>query len=319
MPRPVPTFRKFVGHQKQVDLLLRQLLGAKSRGEPFPTTLFSGPSGVGKTLLAESLAEEYGTRLIESNGHESLEEFASRFTSAKAGDIRYIDEVHRASPRVQELLFEVIDKRRVPNIFEKSDESTDDLPFIEIAPCTVIMATDQPGKLMNALIKRAELHIRLGYYSDREMREITDRLAADFGMLLSPQARGRIATASLGLPRKAKHMLLNLRRQYPDAKHRQLSISDTQKFFRAFEIDAKGLEKMDRDYLRFLKKHGRSSLESLALGLGFDVDYVRRQMEPVLIRAGLISIGSGGRQLTDTGQDWINKICMKQGVSNGHN
>lgn len=311
MPRPVPTFRKFIGHKRQVDLLRRQLAGAKSRGEPFPTTLFSGPSGVGKTLLAESLAQEYGTQLIETNGHESLEEFAVRFTSARTGDFVFVDESHRATPRVQELLYDVIDKQRIPNIFDRDDESDHDSPFFSINSCTVIMATDQPGKLMNALVKRAELHIRLGFYADREMREITDRLAADFGLLISPQGCGLIAKSALGLPRRAKHLLLNLRRHYTDAEFHQLSASEIRKFFSAFGIDLKGLEKMERDYLRVLAKSGRSSLDSLSLSLGVDVDFVRRQMEPILTRAGLVTIGSGGRSLTDAGRAWITQTTPK--------
>ena len=304
MPRPVPRFHRFVGQKPKVDLLRRQLDGARSWGEIFPPTLFTGPSGVGKTLLAESLAHEYGSKLHETNGHESLADFVGRFGGTQMGDFLFVDEAHRAASSVQELLYDVIDRCRVPNLNRTNDEGAGAGAYREIAPTTVILATDQPGKLLNALYKRAEIHIQLGFYSVREMRTIVDRMASDIDLLLSAQASSQIAKMAHGIPRIARHLLRNLRRHYANDNQRQLSVSEIREFANEFGFDKDGFQQRERDYLRHLARFRRSSLGSLSLALGLDEEYVQQQIEPILARAGLITIGPGGRRLTDEGQHW---------------
>lgn len=312
MSRPLPRFHDFVGQRKAVKLLARQLDGVKSRGEPFPHTAFFGPSGVGKTLLAKALAKEYGTNLIQANGFYTSEELASILSNVKACDFVFIDECHNLRPKAQELLYGVIDHLIIPDF--TTEKLTPDLTTEkntsrkEVAPCTIILATDQPGSLLNALDKRLQLKISLDYYATSELVEIAKLVATELDVLLSSQSANRIARISHGLPRAVKFHLRNLRNHFPDAERRQLTVDDIRGFMRAFGLDQRGLEARDRKYLRLLERHEKASLETLSSHLGLDADFVRRQVEPRLMRQSLICISSGGRQLTDSGREWISKF-----------
>jgi Holliday junction DNA helicase RuvB len=259
---------------------------------------------VGKTKFAWACSAEYGSALIYAHGSESIAELIAKCRDAKAGDFLFVDEAQSLATAAQELLYTVIDEQRVPKVGEESAESSDASSFIEIEPCTVVLATDTPGRLRNALRKRMELDIRLDYYSSREMRAIVDRIAADLNLLLSPQASNAIARVSGGIPRKAKHYLQILRRHILDAEDRQIAITDVRRFLRAWGIDDKGLSKVDRRYLRFLLNEGKASLAALAAHLGTDEEDVAREIEPTLRRLGFIKIDAG-RRLTTAGHEWI--------------
>jgi Holliday junction DNA helicase RuvB len=289
-----------------VELVRRQLAGAKSRGEPAPSMLVRGPSGIGKTKFAKASAKEYGSSLILAHGSESAAELASKFRTVKAGDFLFIDEAHLLVPTAQELLYPVIDEHRLPSPSEPSAKAADSSAYIDIEPCTVVLATNEPGKLQNALRKRMELEIYLGYYSSREMKEIVDRLATELGLVVSPQSSNAIAKVSNGLPRDAKHLLQKLRRHMPDSQNRQLTLGDVRQFLRDWHIDAKGLHTADRSYLRFLLREGGASLASLASHLGTDQDDVMYEIEPRLRRLKFFKI-DGKRMLTDAGRAWIER------------
>ena len=242
-------------------------------------------------------------------GDVSLSELRENLIQIKSHDFVFIDEAHNLEPKCQELLYPAIDNQKVPRLKGKAQKKNapEEPPFADIKSCTIVLATDQPGKLQNALKKRMGIIESLERYSSREMQEIVDHLARELNLLISPQARNRIAKVSLGIPRKAQLHLKNLRRHYLDCERTQLTTGQVRRYFRDFEIDAKGLNRMDRKYMRYLARHGKASQESLALHLGVDVDHVRREIESVLQQIEFLVIGSGGRQLTEQGVTWINK------------
>ena len=142
------------------------------------------------------------------------------------------------------------------------------------------------------------LRVSINYYSVDELKEIVDRMATNMNLLLSPQAARSIATVSAGQPRRVKHHLQNLQNHFPNAESQQISVQQVKEFLAAFDIDDKGLVRQERQCLEYLKDVGAASLESLAISLGIDCDYVRRQIEPLLLRERLVTIGPGGRRLT---------------------
>jgi Holliday junction DNA helicase RuvB len=133
-----------------------------------------------------------------------------------------------------------------------------------------------------------------------------ERVATQINVLLSPQAARLLANVSAGLPRRAEQLLESLRNHFPNAEDDQLSVSQVREFLKDCDIDDKGLGAQEHRYLHYLRSVGSVSLESLAIFLGLDSDFVRRQIEPLLLREGLVRIGPGGRQLTPPGLDWIN-------------
>jgi Holliday junction DNA helicase RuvB len=303
MPRPAPRFRDFIGHEEIVAYLLRQLAGAQARNEPFPPALFIGPSGVGKTLLARALAAEYGTRLVEAMGYEDRGSLTEKLLGLNTGDFLQVDEAHRLRPLEQELFYQAIDSGSVPNSNRKgAGLDGDGGERLNIKPWTLVLATDRPGSLLDALRKRMVIEIALTFYPVAELKEIVEAAATVLDLLISPQAAKRIAEIADGLPRRAVQLLQNVRFFFPDAEKRQIGQKELREFLAAAGYDEGGLASCERRYLALVLTSGGASLESLALGIGIDAEFVRRQIEPVLVRRKLVRITPAGRQLTDQGR-----------------
>jgi Holliday junction DNA helicase RuvB len=306
MPRPVPRFFDFVGQRKLVDVLCRQLAGAMARKEPFPHTLFLGPSGVGKSLLARMLVKEYGTNLIEGMGYDDHVALSRKLSLLGLNDFLFIDECHRLGPLQQELLCEAIDRKSIPAPGGKgSERETEGDKRIALPPWSLALATDQPGRLLDALLKRVVLPVYFDYYPARELKEVVADLATRSNILVSPQAAGLVARVACGLPRKAKLLLQNLRLFHPDAETKQLGIEHVREFLGAIGTDQTGLGPMEVRYLEAVADLGGASLESIALVIGTDKTFVRRQIEAPLVRRALVTIAPGGRRLTPSGQKWV--------------
>jgi Holliday junction DNA helicase RuvB len=242
------------------------------------------------------------------HGHGTVGELARAFCEAEFGDFVFIDEAHNLSSKAQELLYEVIDLCQLPNWATPERADGDELARAgHLEQCSIILASDQPGRLHNALLKRLGFPVNLGFYSVRELRPIVDRLAIEVGVLFSPQAANLIAKVSRGLPRQVRQHLENLQLHFAYATRLKLSLTDVRRYLRQSDIDTLGLTRTDRTYLRYLRDCGRASVESLAICLGQDADYLRRQIEPQLLMKHLIAIRPGGRALTERGQSYLSK------------
>jgi len=312
MPRKPPKFHDFVGHTEIVRILKRQQQGAIARKEPFPHTLFMGPSGVGKTLLARSLATESGTEMFLAHGYESQPSLSRKLVRMKINDFLFIDEAHNLKPLVQEILYQAIDEWSIPRLKDESkkeeqeeDQIDEDSERTEIEPCTIILATDQPGSFLNALKKRMVLTLYVSIYPVEELKEIIDLLAERKDLLFSAQAANMIAKVSDGLPRKAKQHLELIRFHFPKVEERQIGKEEVQKYLKVFGIDRHGFGKPERQYLRELGKLTQASLEMMALLLGCDQPHVKAQIEALLIKKGFICITKSGRMLTEEGRKWL--------------
>jgi Holliday junction DNA helicase RuvB len=264
-----------------------------------------GPSGVGKTVLAKALAAEYRTNIVETMGYKSRPELAESLETLRSGDFLFLDEAHRLGALEQELLCEAIDKKSIPNVAKKRDERGEVAARVDLQPWTLLLATDQPGQLQNALLKRIDVPVRLGLYPPKEMREVVEALAEREHLVLSPQAARLIARTSGWLPRQAKLLLHNLRLDLPHAKDRYINQADVQDFLRHQGIDPTGLDPLQQQYLLRLAECGNASLESLTLLVDVDDVYLRRHVEAPLIKRRLVEVYSRGRRLTPEGRQWV--------------
>jgi len=305
--RPAHRFNDFIGQSKIVGHLRRQMAGALARGEPFPHCLLTGTSGLGKTFLASALAAEYKTTVHEVMGDVDRYELVNKLTGLQANDFFLIDECHRLGHFEQELLMRAIDTKTVPPLARGPSAKKQDQPAkdIEIQPWTLILATDQPGKLVNALRKRVVLHEHLRPYSVKEMRAIVEYMADQQNLLVSHQAAGLIARVSMGIARNARMLLQSLRLHFIDAESKQLGMPEVREYLRSAGISQLGMDILQRTYLRELAKRSNASLEAMALILGVDQNYVQQQIEAPLLRRSLVQIDSRGRQLSDAGKTLI--------------
>ena len=298
-----PSFKAehdFVG-QGVLRPALRLQNGALGRGEPAPHMLFEGPSGCGKSLGAHTLGVRAKTDVIKFLGKAATAEIARKVAVAKACDILFFDECHNLDNDAQELLFGVIDAGQVPAALvpgAKPDEP------VAVAPLTLIFATDRPGKLLNALVKRIPLKVRFKPYELGEMTEIVKRIGSRRGILMSSQAAGHLAGVCHGIPRRAEHHVGNLRLTFDDSELRQLTVEDARTYLEEIGLDEDGLDECARDYIEFLRRNESASAEALAGFLGTDVENVKGQIEQPLRFRGLVTVGKGGRVLTERGKKW---------------
>lgn len=298
--RPVPTFHGFVGQRECVRLLQRYIRNAKQRGERLQHILLTGPSGIGKSQLASSVGKEYGSETRIVNGRITAPDLANHLRNIKRADLLFVDEAHRLCSASQELLYpDVLDHWRVPSAGDTTNDAYD-----QIEQFTLILATDQPGELHQQLKNRLYPPFRLRYYEKREMRAIIDTLAKELPILLTPQAANLLASATHGVPRTAKHLLVNLRGFYSGTESTEINTRHVKKFLRAIGIDRHGLDRDHRDYLQALAKQP-ASLRTLTAQLGIDENTIATEIEPLLRHKRLIEISSSGRKLTRAGREWI--------------
>ncbi len=305
MPRPLPTYHGFVGQADTVRSMKDHCRGSLSKSQPLPHVLFMGPSGMGKTELAKCVAKDMGVGCHDFFASPASKrwQLAKHFMQVKKGDIVFIDEIHALQDSVQEVLYPAIDRHEVPLVDERNRIVENE--WLPIPAFTLIAASDQVGKLKNALLQRMSLRFCLRDYTEAEMKIIVANRAAATGILLSPQAAKRIGKASRGVPRRARHLLQSLHTCLEDT-HQTVTVSMANKHLKSVGIDKDDLTDHDRLYLGILARRGGFvSLESIAIQLSLDGETVMRQVEPFLTRMELISVDRRGRTLTDKGIRYV--------------
>jgi len=306
MGREISSFHGFCGQSEIVQSLQEHCTGAMAKGSPLPHICLMGPSGMGKTELANAVAKEMGVTFHSyfASPQSKRWQLSMALAKIKKADIFFIDEIHALADGVQECLYPALDRLQVPLVDPETNRIVEN-EWTQIQPFSLIVATDQPGKLKNALRQRLVLKLTLGDYSEREMRIIVGNRAAEIGVLLSPQAATRIAQASLGGPRRARHILHSLHTCLEDLSVPVSKVA-ANRHLSSIGIDKDDLNSNDRAYLGVLARRGGFvSLETLAMQLGLDDITLKRDIEIQLTKREWVSVDSRGRSLTEKGQKFV--------------
>jgi Holliday junction DNA helicase RuvB len=314
MARPPFQIGDFVGQAAALKPVLRRQDGAMARGEPLPHHLFTGASGLGKSLAARVLAERAKTKMVKLRCDAEEGAIVEQLVGLQPSDFAFFDEAHRLRPEVQERLYEVIDHSTVPPGLAAAPAGNQP---VRIQPITLVFATDRPGYLLAALFKRIPVTVLFRAYPEREMREIVARIAARRSVLLSPQAMRKLAQVCHGIPRRAEHRVNDVRLYFPDSERRQLRQADIKTYLRGNRIDADGLGDYERAYLDFLSRNKTASLEALAAHLGVDKAFVKYHVEQPLRYRQLITVRSSGRVLTDLGHERVGQLHQRRETNQG--
>ena len=311
MSTPTQPFHGFFGQRKAVHFLRRIALGSLKLGKPFPHTLFLGGSGLGKTYLAEALAKELDTGFCPfacSRSTTSLE-LGLAVKNWESHTIVFLDEVHGLRGHMQEMMYRVMVNCRAPNVIDASEGKRPKLDGeISIPPVTVIGATDRPGNLLNAFLKRFEHPVSLHAYRISEMIEIVRHAATKERLVLTPQAARLIAERCRGIPRFAEQHLRKFHMFYSDEDgNTEFTLPQVREFFRQDGVDEHGRTADDQLYMHHLKDGDAKSLSTLALILQHDARYLRSHVEAWLHQVGWMEITSDGRRLTKAGMEIANE------------
>lgn len=293
----------FVGQSEIVAGLRVAIAAAKKRGEPLEHTLFSGPPGLGKTSLAHIIANEMGARITVTSGPaiDRAGDFIGILTNLEAGDILFIDEIHRLSKQVEEFLYPAMENFKIDFIVDKGPYAKT-INF-NLKPFTLIGATTRSGLLTTPLRDRFGIFYHLDFYKAEDLSRIVKASAEKLNVSIEEKACLGIALRSRGTPRIANRLLRRVRdyAQVQSGKN-HIEQSSVDATMVALGIDANGLDDLDRRMLGIIKTHysgGPVGIEALAATLNEETDTLVDVVEPYLLKAGFLRRTGRGRELTE--------------------
>jgi holliday junction DNA helicase RuvB len=292
---------EFVGQEQARKNLAVFIEAARARKEALDHVLFVGPPGLGKTTLAQIVARELGVNFRATSGPVIAKagDLAALLTNLEERDVLFIDEIHRLNPAVEEVLYPAMEDFQLDLIIGSGPAARS--VKLDLAKFTLVGATTRAGLLTNPLRDRFGIPIRLNFYEVAELEQIVNRGARVLGIGITPDGANEIARRARGTPRIAGRLLRRVRDFAAVAGAASIDRAVADKALAALEVDAAGLDAMDRRYLMTIAMNyggGPVGVETLAAALSEPRDAIEDIIEPYLIQCGLLQRTPRGRLIT---------------------
>lgn len=309
---------EYVGQAKAREQLEIFIGAAKKRGEALDHVLLFGPPGLGKTTLSHIIAAELGVNLRQTSGPvlEKPKDLAALLTNLEANDVLFIDEIHRLSPVVEEILYPALEDFQIDIMIGEGPAARS--IKLDLQPFTLVGATTRAGMLTNPLRDRFGIVARLEFYNAEELARIVTRSAGLLGAPIDAEGAQEIANRSRGTPRIANRLLRRVR-DYAEVKgNGTITREMAQKALSMLDVDPRGFDVMDRKLLEAVVHRfdgGPVGVDNIAASIGEDAGTIEDVIEPYLIQQGYLQRTPRGRIATKAAYQHLGLVAPQSAGS----